>query len=80
MGLPLWNPENDPEGLAVFDNRRAVAAGLRFRTVRETAADTLTWELGRPPGPLGEFWAGIPRQEERELLAAWRARTTEEEA
>jgi 2'-hydroxyisoflavone reductase len=78
MGLPLWIPEDDPEGLAVFDNRRAVAAGLWFRPARETAADTLEWELGRPPGPLGEFWAGMPRQQERELLAAWRAQTSEE--
>src|SRR5262249_20887934 len=31
MGLPLWIPEDDPEGLAVFDNRRAIAAGLSFR-------------------------------------------------
>jgi len=80
MGLPLWIPEDDPEGLAVFDNRRAIAAGLRFRPVRETAADTLAWELGRPPGRLGEFWAGIPREQERELLAAWRAHMSEEDA
>jgi 2'-hydroxyisoflavone reductase len=73
MGLPLWIPEDDPEGLAVFDNRRAVAAGLTFRPTVETASDTLAWELTRSPGPLGEFWAGIPREQERELLAAWRA-------
>ena len=73
MGLPLWIPEDDPEGLAVFDNRRAIAAGLSFRPTDETAADTLAWELERPPGPLGEYTAGIPREQERELLAAWRA-------
>jgi nucleoside-diphosphate-sugar epimerase len=75
MGLPLWIPEDDPEGLAVFDNTRAVAAGLTFRPAAETAADTLAWELARPPGPLGDSWAGIPRERERELLAAWRAHT-----
>ncbi|HXY72348.1 MAG TPA: NAD-dependent epimerase/dehydratase family protein [Actinomycetota bacterium] len=74
MGLPLWIPESDPEGLAVFDNRRAVAAGLSFRPAEETAADTLAWELARPPGPLGEFWAGISREREDEVLAAWRER------
>jgi 2'-hydroxyisoflavone reductase len=73
MGLPLWIPEDDPEGLAVFDNGRAVAAGLTFRPAAETASDTLAWELGRSPGPLGEMWAGIPREQERALLAAWRA-------
>src|SRR5438128_4041517 len=71
MGLPLWIPEDDPEGLAVFDNRRAIAAGLSFRPTEETAADTLAWELERTPGPLGEYTAGIPREQERELLAAW---------
>ena len=75
MGLPLWIPEDDPEGLAVFDNRRAITAGLSFRPTEQTAADTLAWELARLPGPLGEYTAGIPREQERELLAAWRAET-----
>jgi 2'-hydroxyisoflavone reductase len=68
MGLPLWIPEDDP---------RAVAAGLTFRPTAETAADTLAWELARTPGPLGDLWAGIPREQERELLAAWRSGTDE---
>jgi 2'-hydroxyisoflavone reductase len=76
MGLPLWIPESDPEGLAVFDNRRAIAAGLSFRSVEQTAADTLAWELAREPGPLGEFWAGIPREREDEVLAEWGERAT----
>jgi 2'-hydroxyisoflavone reductase len=80
MGLPLWIPEDDPEGLAVFDNRRAIAAGLSFRPTVQTAADTLAWELERPPGSLGDYTAGIPREQERELLAAWRAETGEEGA
>lgn len=77
MGLPLWIPEDDPEGLAVFDNRRATHAGLTFRPAQETAADTLAWELARPPGPLreGPMWAGITREREAQVLAAWRART-----
>jgi 2'-hydroxyisoflavone reductase len=80
MGLPLWIPEDDPEGLAAFDNRSAMAAGLSFRPTEETARDTLAWELERPPGPLGEYTAGIPRAQERELLAAWRAETGQEGA
>ena len=78
MGLPLWIPESDPEGLAVFDNRRALAAGLSFRPARDTAADTLAWELARAPGPLGEFWAGITRDREDQVLAEWRAATDPE--
>jgi len=76
MGLPLWIPQSDPEALAVFDNRRAMAAGLSFRPVEETAADTLAWELARDPGPLGEFWAGIPREREDEVLAEWAQRAS----
>ncbi len=43
--LPLWIPENDPEsgGMLLADNRRAVAAGLKLRPLRETVADTLRW-------------------------------------
>ena len=65
MGLPLWIPEDDPEGLAVFDNRRAVAAGLTFRPPTR-----------RPPTPWPGSWRGrrarwatcgpgIPRERER---------------
>jgi 2'-hydroxyisoflavone reductase len=44
-GLPLWIPESDPShgGMLLADNRRAVAAGLRSRPLRETIADTLRW-------------------------------------
>ena len=46
--LPLWIPENDPEsgGMLLADNRRAMAAGLALRPLRETVADTLRWALG----------------------------------
>ena len=62
----------------MFDNGRAMSAGLTFRPARETAADTLAWELARPPGPLreGAMWAGISREREAQVLAAWRARTS----
>jgi len=76
MGLPLWIPQYDPDGQA-FDNRRAIGAGLSLRPARDTAADTLAWELARDPGPLGETWAGISRAREDEVLAEWRAATKE---
>lgn len=43
--LPLWIPESDPEsgGMLLADNRRATAAGLRLRPLRDTVADTLCW-------------------------------------
>jgi 2'-hydroxyisoflavone reductase len=77
MGLPLWIPEDDPEGFGPFDNANAVGAGLRLRPLEETVRDTLAWDLSRAtPGPIREdgMWAGIPREQEAEVLAAWAER------
>jgi 2'-hydroxyisoflavone reductase len=71
--LPLWlAPNVDPDWAGFFglDVSRALAAGLRFRPLEETARDTLAWaEQEAPPAP-----AGLPPERERGLLAAWRAR------
>ncbi|MEZ4241816.1 MAG: epimerase [Myxococcota bacterium] len=67
--LPLWLPE----ALNAFleaPNDRAVQAGLRFRSVEETAADTLAW--ARTRGEV-DWRAGLPPEREEALLAAWRA-------
>jgi len=75
--LPLWVPAADLAFQQV-DASRAVAAGLRFRPLVETARDTLEWDRGTPaserpvkpgvamPGPLDA-------DREAELLDAWRA-------
>jgi 2'-hydroxyisoflavone reductase len=44
-GLPLWLAEDDLDfgGLLQADDRRARAAGLTTRPVRDTVADTLRW-------------------------------------
>ena len=83
MELPLWIAETgDPawRRLLEADVSRAVAEGLRFRTVSDTVRDTLEWALrtGDPGAPLasglelGE--AGMKADREAELLAEWRAR------
>ena len=43
--LPLWIPERDAEsgGMLLASNRRALAAGLTLRPLRDTVADTLQW-------------------------------------
>ncbi|MFN2544963.1 MAG: NAD-dependent epimerase/dehydratase family protein [Actinomycetota bacterium] len=65
--MPLWlAPASDP-GTARFlsmDVRRAVDAGLGFRSLAETARDAL--ELARPTAD-----AGLTPERERELLRAW---------
>ncbi len=69
--LPLWIPEKDPvaRGFFQFRNDRAVAAGLRFRPLEETARDTLAWVRTRSPD---HTWrGGLAREKEREILEGW---------
>jgi 2'-hydroxyisoflavone reductase len=46
--LPLWLPADDYAGMARADISRALAAGLTFRPVAETIADTLAWDRNEP--------------------------------
>lgn len=76
--MPVWVPgEGATAGFARRSNARAVAAGLTFRSLAVTAADTLAWHRTRPPEEqqalLDGTLAGIPAAKEREVLAAWRA-------
>lgn len=68
--LPLWTPGDDMAGFQRSDVSRAVEAGLRFRPIGETVADTLRWAQAAKP----ERGPAISREREAELLAAWRAR------
>jgi 2'-hydroxyisoflavone reductase len=63
--LPLWLPGDDDTGMLQADVSRALAAGLTFRPLEETARDTLAWSL-----EAGEQRPTLSREKERELLAA----------
>jgi 2'-hydroxyisoflavone reductase len=81
--VPLWlglgrNPE-----LSSFygmDNAKAVGAGLSFRPLAKTIADTLAWEQERSGRPLEKDYgaggevAGLSSEREAEVLHAWRER------
>lgn len=69
--LPLWIPA-DP--LSSVDNRAAIAAGLRFRSLADTARDTLAWHDGRPQEQRERLWAGLSPEREAEVLVAWHSR------
>jgi 2'-hydroxyisoflavone reductase len=60
-------------GMTALSNARAVARGLTFRPVRDTARDTLAWFQGLPAEKQAELQkrAGLPAEREREVLAAW---------
>jgi 2'-hydroxyisoflavone reductase len=71
--LPLWIPESDAShaGFSRVDCSRALDAGLTFRPLEQTVRDTLEWASTRPAD---RAWrAGLTREREAELLAAWRA-------
>ena len=46
--LPLWLPGSEYAGMARADISRALAAGLVFRPLEETVADTLAWDRTEP--------------------------------
>jgi len=67
MEMPLWLPEGgDLGGFLRIDGRRAIAAGLTFRPLRETAMDVMGW-LSELPADR-ERPAGLARPRERALL------------
>jgi len=64
MELPRWLPGAEYAGLLQADISRALAAGLTFRPLEETARDTLAWSL-----EAGGQRPTLSREKERELLA-----------
>jgi 2'-hydroxyisoflavone reductase len=68
--LPVWLATPDGPMLEM-SVARAVAAGLRFRPLEETARDTLAWARETDHPLVGG--AGLEPAREAELLEAWRA-------
>jgi 2'-hydroxyisoflavone reductase len=73
--IPIWYPPiGDHKGNGLISPKRAIAAGLTYRPLAETARDTLEWFKSS-----GENWETSPRRRgltaarEAELLAAWKA-------
>jgi 2'-hydroxyisoflavone reductase len=66
--MPVWVLEKDC-ALDTCSNARAIAAGLKFRSIEETSRDTLAWARTRP---VDHAWrAGMIAEREAELLRAW---------
>ncbi len=60
--------------LAQVSIARALAKGIRFRPVADTARDTLAWWKGLPEARRARLRAGISPEREAEVLARWKAR------
>jgi 2'-hydroxyisoflavone reductase len=68
--MPAWIPD-DP--ISFVSVERALAAGLVYRPLAETARDTLEDHGRTAAGGLEELQAGLPPEREREVLDAWHA-------
>lgn len=69
--MPSWIP-GDP--LMFCTNKMSVDAGLTFRPLAVTAADTLEWDLARPKEDRENRRAGMKREREQEILKSWAKR------
>jgi len=73
--MPVWVPaEGDSAGFARRSIARALAAGLTFRPVPTTAADTLAWFKTQPADRQAKLRAGLTPDREAAVLAKWKAR------
>jgi 2'-hydroxyisoflavone reductase len=73
--LPVWVP-SDPEsaGFGTRTNARAIAAGLTFRPLAQTALETLAWWKTLPAERQATLRAGLTPEREQAILAAWKAK------
>ena len=70
--LPLWLPEEAAphmRGFMFVNSEKAIATGLKFRSLTETIADTLAWR--RTLGSNEALLAGLDRDKENALLRKW---------
>ena len=68
--LPVWLPgQGETAGFHRRSNARAIAAGLTFRPLATTAADTLRWFEQQPEARQSTLRAGLKPEREAQLLA-----------
>lgn len=74
--MPTWMPMRaDNQGWGRVSIARALAKGLTFRPLAETTRDTLAWFHALPAERQATLRVGLKPEREKEVLAAWRARS-----
>jgi len=68
--MPVWT--GDESGMARTNITRALAKGLTFRPLAETARDTLAWFKSQAQDRQSKLRAGLTPEREAEVLAQWR--------
>jgi 2'-hydroxyisoflavone reductase len=75
--MPVWVPPRGEEaGMGRISIQRALAKGLTFRPLAETARDTLAWFKSQPAERQAKLKAGLSPEREAEVLGAWRKRAS----
>jgi 2'-hydroxyisoflavone reductase len=72
--VPWVMPRGDTLGMSTLSGRKAIAAGLTFRPLADTARDTLQWWATVPEERRANPRFVLTPEREAEVLAAWRAR------
>jgi 2'-hydroxyisoflavone reductase len=67
--MPVWTGEES--GMARTSIARALAKGLTFHPLAETARDTLAWFKSQPQERQAKLRAGLTPEREAEVLAQW---------
>src|SRR5881398_551928 len=70
--MPVWAGKES--GIARTNISRALAKGLTFRPLADTARDTLSWFKSLPQNRQSKQRAGLTAEREAEVLAAWHKR------
>ena len=68
--MPVWTGKDS--GLARTNINRALAKGLTFRPLADTARDTLAWFKSLPQDRQSKLRAGLTSEREAEVLARWK--------
>jgi len=77
VDLPLWlGPSHGKPGFMNTNIDRALAHGLLIRPLAETVRGTREWSTSVTGHSAADSQAGISRDREREILAAWSAHRT----
>ena len=67
--MPVWTGEES--GMARTNISRALSKELTFRPLAETARDALAWFKSQLQDRQSKMKAGLTREREAEILAAW---------
>ena len=73
--MTAWMPSGGEfDGFGSFENKKAVSAGLSYRTLADTAQATLSWWNKLPDERKKQPKAGLDAQKEKIVLKSWHSR------